>query len=196
MKYVVTDNEYNLLPSATFPSLSSHLQTSKLATLSLLTLGLLTMGMTSNASAASQGRLGSESSGSIGITLTIPDNLKVTSEKPPKPNQVNTKIRSHSGLEKTLCVQGVGVDHYSLSVSGSTGELILSNGKDKDIPYQVTWNANGEKVIIPADSSGDKLIIKTDSCDKPASVNVDISDSEALSEKDHSGAAILNLSAE
>lgn len=195
MKYVVAGRKSSLSEQTAALSLPSLLS-NRLSITGMVAAGLLSAGMISNVDAASQGRLGSESSASIGITLTIPDNLHVQSSASSDSNQVSAQTKQSSGLGQMLCVQGVGIDHYSLSVSGSTGALVISNGKNNDIPYQVTWNDEGDKVLIPADD-GNKLVVKTDSsCDDPSSVKIKMSDDHALDNGDYDGAAILNIGVE
>jgi len=161
-----------------------------------LVLSVLLGVSSSNAYAESQGSLGGKSNGSVHIMLTIPDNLNVSSSTVEE-LQVNASSEGISKWGQTLCVQGTGIDHYSLSVSSSTGDLVLSNGKDADIPYQVIRDDAGNQVIVPADNNDHKLILKTDeSCEDPSSIKVDTGNNQKADSDDYGGAAIINIGVE
>ncbi len=197
MKSVVTDNNRENLSESVARLPASGIFTTPIHL--LMVAGIL-FSASLNAGAATQGKLYPESSGSIGIRLTIPDRLEVDPLSDGSHLQSENSLNTLSGsseLQKFICVQGTGIEHYSVSVSGNNGDLILSSDDHADIPYQVTWNHEGQKVIIPAGDNEDRLIIKTDErCDAPSSVKIEISNQQAMEKGSFNGATILNIGVE
>jgi hypothetical protein len=105
------------------------------------TFGLVALALTCPASAASQGSIGSTSSGAIRISVSIPAPARVSGLSDVAFDAAVTG--DTTVVTQNLCIKGASRS-YTVAASGSGpgGTLSLSNG-DKSIAYRVGWFPQG-----------------------------------------------------
>ena len=93
--------------------------------------------------AASQGRLGATSSGSIGISLHVPARLDVAGAGN---LPLAAAAASDGTLEQPLCISGTGSPSYEVAAygSGEGGAFTLAGDEGAAIAYDVSFRTPGD----------------------------------------------------
>jgi len=113
----------------------------------------LTLAPLSPAFASSQGKLGSSSSASSQISLTIqPETVNNGA------SDIQFKNDSSSQVSSGICTSNFDTDIYSISAkgSGNQGEFTLENGEQEKVSYDVAYKYQGQSFESLNDRKGSK----------------------------------------
>ena len=154
---------------------------------------LLHLMMSLPANAASQGQLGSTSTGSVRITLVIPPRLNVIS--------VSTAIStSNNTTHKQICVSGRGIHHYSLTAQGNRKdeEFLLISKQQAAAPLQYNIQAGNTRLNQQYKAAQKHYQTPTDHCLQPTDLKIQLKpgNQENLHSGHYTGSATVTVSAE
>ena len=135
-----------------------------------------------------------KSSDNLKITLKIYQNILVNAPDELPINDV-AAVNNHFFYRK-LCVQGVGISHYTLSMHTALPEqTILLNEKNEKVPFKLRYSDNNKTYFVPKESSDKDLIFDVmDACDNAPFIDVEVDDNKESS--NYKGNILLNIGAE
>ncbi|MCY4177460.1 MAG: hypothetical protein OXD32_03065 [Endozoicomonadaceae bacterium] len=154
-----------------------------------LALILLVAGMAPHSYAANEGQLEKNSSASMQVIFSVPENLNIY--------LAEGSSLSDKDMKKNFCVLGTGIDHYRLSVSQGIDD-VMGTGSTSSASFQVASPGLAKKEMVPGNNENNKLILETSrTCEQPLSLEVaDSHNSGQVSHATHSGTTILTIGAE